>query len=88
MTMANLNDYEHMLDLMRRGADPTITSGENKVSVAWTVQDSAGRLTPEREQQRQQVIKALEAKGIRFPVPTPPVYKWDPKQHKFLLPSH
>ncbi len=88
MAMADLNDYEHMLALMQRGADPNITSGENKASVAWTVQKSAGNLTPEREQQRQQVIKTLEAKGIHFPVPAPPVYKWDPKQHKFLLPSH
>ena len=85
MVQANLNDYLHMLELLQRGADPTITSGENKVSVAWTVQDSAGRLTPEREQARLQVIRALEAKGIQFPVARPGVYRWDPKQGKSEL---
>ena len=87
MVLANLNDYPRMLQLLHRGADPTITSGKNKVSVGWTVQDSAGRLTPEREHSRQQVIMALEAKGIRFPVPRPAVYRWDPEQKKFVLPA-
>ena len=86
MTMADLNDYEHMLDLMRRGGDPKLTSGANKVSVAWVVQESAGNLTSEREQERHRVIRALEQRAIRFPVPRPPVYRWDPKQHKFVLP--
>ena len=88
LLMANFNDYGHMLELLQRGADPTITRGENKVSVAWTVQDSGGNLTPDREQQRQQVIKVLQAKGIQFPAPRPPIYRWDPKQHKFVLPVH
>ena len=87
MTMADLNDYSHMLELLKRGADPTIADNEQRVSVAWTVQESAGNLTPEAELKRQQVIKVLEAKGIRFPVAAPPVYRWDANQHKFVLPS-
>ena len=87
MVTANLNDYVHMLQLLDWGADPTITSGANKVSVAWTVQDSGGRLTPEREKIRQQVIQELEAKGIHFPVPRPATYRWDPITRTFSLPS-
>ena len=87
LSMAHLNAYEQMLELLKRGADPTITRGKNKVSVAWAVQERAGRLTPEREVLRQRVIHELEARGVHFPVPKPPSYKWNPAQHKFVLPA-
>lgn len=58
-----------------------------KALINWTVQDSGGRLTPEREKIRQQVIQELEAKGIHFPVPRPATYRWDPITRTFSLPS-
>ena len=85
LLMADLNDYAHMLELLKRGADPTITRGENKVSVGWVVQDEAGHLTPNGEVLRQRVIHELEARGVHFPVPQPPIYKWNQAQHKFVL---
>ena len=86
LLMANLNDYTNMIKLLGRGADPTLTRGENKVSVAWTVQDQKN-LTPEKERLRGKLMKALETKGVHFPVPRPAVYRWDPAQHKFVLPG-
>ena len=87
MTMADLNDYQHMLDLLQRGADPRVSSKQQNTTVAWTVQESAGRLTPDRERLRQQVIQVLESKGLHFPVPAPQTYEWSAEQHKFVLPG-
>ena len=80
--LAGLRGYDWMLKVLERGADPKIGKRGNTYMTAWTVQASAGRITPVFEAKRQEVIRVLEARGITFPVPPPP--RWDSKLHKYV----
>ena len=75
MYAANLNQYEIVYYLLNKGADlKHLTRGG--VSLAEIVQDST--VDPEFAAYdiRQKVIKILEDRGVKFPVPHPTKMKY------------
>ena len=67
---AGFNQFEIVHYLLERGADYKHTTPGN-VSLAWRVQNS--KIDPKSEgyKWREKVIKMLEERGVRFPVPHP-----------------
>jgi ankyrin repeat protein len=77
--LADLNQFEQIAKLIERGADYTIPDGGG-TTVAFIAQER--HVSPEFEVWRQKVIQMLKDRGVKFPVPHPPI--WDPKQHKYV----
>jgi len=79
ISLADTNQFEQIARLIERGADYTI-SDDSGATVAFIAQDR--HVSPEFEPWRQKVIQMLKDRGVKFPVPHPPM--WDPDQKKFV----
>lgn len=77
--LAVLNQFQQIAQLIERGADFTVPD-ESGTTVAFLAQER--HVSPAFEPWRRKVIQMLQDRGVKFPVPHPPV--WDPQQRKYV----
>lgn len=71
---AGLNQFEIVAYLLERGADYK-KANKGAATLAWRVQESRVDPSLPHYQWREKVIKMLEERGVKFPVPHPAVKK-------------
>jgi len=77
--LADLNQFEQIAKLIEKGADYSIPDAGG-TTVAFIAQNR--HVSPAFEVWRKKVIQLLQDRGVKFPVPHPPI--WDPQQHKLV----
>jgi ankyrin repeat protein len=78
--LSRTDQFEQIAKLIERGADYTIPDATG-ATVAFIAQDH-DNVTPAFDVWRKKVIQMLKDRGVKFPVPHPPI--WDPDQRKYI----